>query len=366
MKRLRFFCYGFLTLGLPVHAAKPTNSSEHSIVCIESILNDGQELMGTGFFIAPGIIATVQHQVKNAKTIVVHIHDQTAENAKLMLEKRGLAILAIANKTAPYLSLDNTIPAINTPVFTSGCQPNKQHVYSQLEPVQQGAVSDPKRADSGMLLIEASLPIKKGNSGGPLLLDNQQVAGIVNGYDENQPELSVSIPASVLIQLMAQQQVIAFAPEITVLWEKAQASHDKAEQLQLYGKIIEKTPWHTEAHFNQGIIYFTQHDYLHAKAQFQLVTQQRPNFYNAYIYLGLSLSELKDFTAARDNLIQAILLGPKNPLAYSLIAGIYQHGLADAISERNALQHYVTVETNQNKVDIAKRRLQEIEQSFKP
>jgi tetratricopeptide (TPR) repeat protein len=262
--------------------------------------------------------------------------------------------------------LDNKIPSINTPVFTLGCQPNKQHAHPQLEPVQQGTVSDPKRADAGMLLIEALLPIKKGNSGGPLLLDDQHVVGILNGYDENQPALSVSLPATVLIQLMAQQQLIAFEPEITTLWQKAQESRDKAEQLKLYDEILNKTPWHTEAHFNQGIIYFTQHNYLTAKEHFQFATQQRPNFYNAYIYLGLTLSELKDYTAARDNLIQAILLDAKNPLAYSLIAGVYQNGLGDSLSERNALQQYVKVETTQSKADIAKRRLQEIEQSFKP
>lgn len=367
MKLLRLFCYSFILIVVPVHAAQQTNNSEHSIVCIESSLSNGETLIGTGFFIAPGIIATVQHQIKNATTIIIHGNNKNTDKATLVTEAYGLALLRVPNKTTAYLLLTDNLPEINTHVFTSGCQLNKQLSVPQLVPFLQGSISDPRRSGtSGTELIEAKLPIKKGHSGGPLLLDDQHVVGIINGYDEKENELSVSIPAQVLIQLMAEQQVIEFAPEITALWQKAQESHDTTEQLGIYNEILSKTPWHTEAHYNQGMLYFSLHDYLNAKKQFLLAVQQRPNFYNAYIYLGSTFSALKDHSAARNSLIQAMLIDINNPIAYSLIAGIYQNGLADTFSERNALQRYIHLETTKSKADIAQHRLQEIEQLLKP
>lgn len=329
MKRLALFGYGLITFGNPCYATEPPNTDDASLVCIESVLDNNKTNVGTGFFIAPGIIATVQHQIKDAKKVLIH-RGNRSENAKTILQAHEVAILSVADTATPALLLDNDLPHKGAKVFTYRCQADKQQ---HLFPVQSalGSVTVPQRHNDAdnYAFIEAELPIQKGNSGAPLLGEDHHVLGIVDGYDDLKKDLSVSVPTTALIELIMQEKTIPFK-ELLLL---------------------------------QGERYFKQKDFYHAQKRFELAIHVQPDYYNAYIYLANTLFMLGNFSAARDILHQAIVIDSKNPAAYAFLAGVSLK-LSDDISQRNALQQSVALEKDPLASEKLQNQLQAVENAL--
>ncbi|MGH8580153.1 MAG: hypothetical protein ACREVK_08545 [Gammaproteobacteria bacterium] len=87
-------------LGAP--SVEALNDVDASVVCIESFYRKGVVRMGSGFVVAPGVIATVSHQINAASRIVVHFSDQKTQEARLWASASGsdVALLTIPKRTA--------------------------------------------------------------------------------------------------------------------------------------------------------------------------------------------------------------------------------------------------------------------------
>lgn len=329
MKLTPLFYFCIIVMGIPCYAATQNTTGNMPIVCIEGILPDGKSNIGMGFMVAPGIVATVQHQIKDAKKIRVHLGNNN-ENAEMIRQEGGLALLRITSQSTTELALDDILPRKGIKVFTYRCQPDKNHI---LTPVKSeiGVVTDPQRlGDNGNNpLIEAELAIQKGNSGGPLLGEDHHVIGVINGYDGLKNNLSVSVPATVLIQLLAKEKAIQFKELLLVQGEK----------------------------------YYKQKDFYHAQKRFELAITLQADYYDAYTYLANTFFALGNYGAARDTLHQAIAIDIQNPNAYSFLAAV-SNKLSDAVSERNALQRYLELENDPTTVQNAQKMLQTIENNL--
>lgn len=329
MKLTPLFYFYIIVMGIPCYAATQNTNDNMPIVCIEGILPNGESNIGMGFMVAPGIVATVQHQIKDTKKIKVHLGNNN-ETAEIIRQEDGLALLRIAVQSTPELALDNILPRKGTKVFTYHCQLDKNHIPTPVKS-EIGIITDPqRRGDNGNnSFIEAELAIQKGNSGAPLLGEDHHVVGVINGYDGLKNNLSVSVPATVLIQLMAKEKTIQFKELLLVQGEK----------------------------------YYKQKDFYHAQKRFELAIALQADYYDAYTYLANTFFALGNYAAARDTLHQAIAIDIQNPNAYSFLAAV-SNKLSDAVSERNALQRYLELENDPTTVQNAQNMLQTIENNL--
>lgn len=330
MKLATLFYFCIIVMTVPCYAAKQNAANNMPIACIEAILPNGQRNVGMGFIVAPGVIATVQHQIKDAKKIRVHFGSNT-ENAETIRQENGLALLQITNQSSQELALDNNLPRKGTKVFTYHCQSDKNHIPIPVKS-EMGTITEPQRLgdnNGNSSLIEAELSIQKGNSGGPLLGEDYNVIGVINGYDGLKNNLSVSIPVTTLIQLIVKEKNIRFKELLLVQGEK----------------------------------YYKQKDFYHAQKRFELAITLQPDYYDAYTYLANTFFALGNFTAARDTLHKAIAIDLQNPNAYSFLAAV-SNKLSDPVSERNALQCYLELEKDAKAVQNAEKMLKTIEKNL--
>ena len=341
-------------LGAP--SVEALNDIDASVVCIESFYRKGVVRMGSGFVVAPGVIATVSHQINAASRIVVHFSDEKTQDAKLWASASGsdVALLTIPKCTAAVLSLETDRPSSGEVVFTIGCPFGLDHA------VTQGIVSDPDRLINGKSLIQTNVPINPGNSGGPLMDRSGAVVGLVHGFLKGGISFSaaaeegtaskqqgLAIPAREVIALMEQIGLNSKrpdGPDIAGLWQQATAATDPSTRIALYQQITHRAPWLTEAIYNQGIAYFEAGDYARAQQHYLTAVRQRPDYYQAYTNLGLVLHKSGEQRKAKQALIKAITLNPQYALAYLNLGIVYQQGFGDKESARRSFLRFLELD----------------------
>jgi hypothetical protein len=140
---------------------------------------------GTCFAVAPdGWLMTSFHVVDGAEKITVRFPDGRDGDAKVIRtsEDNDLALLRVNLSTPSWLPLSSvTDIEIGTPAFTLGF-PSPQLLGSEIK-LTEGSVSSLAGAKESTLL-QISIPIHGGNSGGPVLDYNGRVLGIVESVIE--------------------------------------------------------------------------------------------------------------------------------------------------------------------------------------
>ncbi len=330
-----------------------------SVVCIESFYRKGVVRMGSGFVVAPGVIATVSHQINAASRIVVHFLEDKTQEAKLWASAPGsdVALLTIPKRTGADLSLETDPPSSGEVVFTIGCPFGLHHT------VTQGIVSDPDRLINGKSLIQTNTLINPGNSGGPLMNSSGAVLGLVHGFlketkgthfsavsEEGTASMQqggLAIPVREVIALMEQiglNKKRSSAAGIAGLWQQATAATDPNTRIALYQEIARLAPWLTEAVYNQGTAYLEAGDYARAQQHYIAAVRQRPDYYQAYTNLGLVLHKIGEHHKAKQMLIKAITLNPQYALAYLNLGIVYQQGFGDRESARRSFLRFLELD----------------------
>lgn len=142
---------------------------------------EGSLSVGTCFAVSPdGLIITAYHVVSKASAVVVYLADGTAAPAAIERASptTDLALLRIKRHTPIFLS-----PA-ETGSLSAG-----QRVFTVGYPAMQILGADPKFSEgainslSGLggdaSFMQVSVPIQPGNSGGPLVTESGELAGVV-------------------------------------------------------------------------------------------------------------------------------------------------------------------------------------------
>lgn len=307
---------------------------EKAIVCLITDFNKGKPKIGTGFFISPTLIATASHQVTEADAVSVkitaYLQNGTALTAKfpILAQGEGLALLEIPDGVqAHYLLLHNYAVNEGDKVSAVGCQKDRTRLLREGNMIAQHGGKYSQQAVPDLIALD--LPIQSGFSGGPLLAENGDVAGIIYGYEEGAKNHSYAITNDKLFKLMADQRLPTF------------------------GKTL----------YLQGIRAFSLRHFEVAQKYFEQATHQQTDYADAYISLGMTLFKLRQFAQARDALLEAILINTDYPLAYYHLGGVYREGLTDRRSALNAYRRYLELDPESSDAEQVKKWLQELGQS---
>jgi S1-C subfamily serine protease len=173
----------------------------------------GQTLTGTGFVIAEDRVVTNAHVVAGVTAPVVELPGRSAQEGRVVYFDPidDLAVIAVdvqdaaALPVAPVLAVGESGVVDGYPYggpFTTG-----QAVVRSVGPALVPDIYDAERAAREIYALQAD--VQPGNSGGPLLTADGQVAGVVFARADDGSQIGYAMTSSELLPVLAQ------APSLT-------------------------------------------------------------------------------------------------------------------------------------------------------
>ena len=159
---------------------------------------------GSGFFVAPDVVATNFHVIEHAISGYARIVGQEAQYEIIGLvaadSSRDLVLLKLKGVAGRPLSLgDSNALAIGDEIFAVGNPQGLEGTFSQ------GIVSSIRR-QGDQSLIQITAAISPGSSGGPVLNVRGDVVGVAVGGIMGGDALNFAIPVSFLKSLITNQK----------------------------------------------------------------------------------------------------------------------------------------------------------------
>ena len=293
------------------------------VVCIRTVLKNGSERFGSGFFISPDHVATVAHQVNHAENITLFLKDDVSGPGRVLAINKtdDTAIIQVPATKQQGLPLETTTPPnLGDEVFTIGCPLNVSHSLSR------GVVSHAKRQIDGKHLIQTDLVVNDGSSGGPLVNQTGHVVGIIMGSWKNGIGLNFAVPAYKLASLMQQVEI----PTQTV-------SPQTIDKLLYTINAIQDTKIRFE--------------------QLTQLTKRFPHRADIFVSMGEVFRLLERYEDAQNVLIQAIAMDSTLAIAYWHLGMVYADGIHDISSARKAFQKYLQLDPTGEKELEARQQL---------
>lgn len=155
--------------------------AKESVVRITSF-SCGGIVGGSGFAVAPGLIATAAHVVAGSKRPIIKYRDISYEAKPVYFDAIfDLAVLQVAKLPTPALNLakgdvplDTTVAVIGYPDGNYGAAPG---IIRDTRAIAVRSIYDQGSLSRGVYDVQTSA--LHGNSGGPVVLKNGQVAGVL-------------------------------------------------------------------------------------------------------------------------------------------------------------------------------------------
>lgn len=143
----------------------------------------GVGLTGTGFVVAPGRVVTNAHVVAGVDAPVVQLPDQALREGRVVYfdPTDDLAVIAVDGLDAAPLPLTATLP-VGASAMVLGYPYGGPIIPTPAQVLSVGTVSVPDITDSGSAarnIYSLAAAVSPGDSGGPLLTGDGEVAGIV-------------------------------------------------------------------------------------------------------------------------------------------------------------------------------------------
>lgn len=170
---------------------------------------------GTGFLVAPdGLVLTAFHVIQDAKTIVVTCPGRAALPAtpRTLTRNNDLALLHIPAAGLPYLSLGPAAGLqLGDPVFTIGYPATD--LLGPEPKFTDGSISSLAGLLSEASLLQMTVPVQPGNSGGPVVTAQGYAIGVVTSSAAVRPFLKATgaLPQNINWAVKADYAVPLFA-----------------------------------------------------------------------------------------------------------------------------------------------------------
>lgn len=172
-----------------------------SVVLLEMNDSNGQPLsLGSGFFVANGIIATNAHVIEGASggtaKLVGDSHTVKILGAIAIDRHADLALLKV-DSPAPSLAFGpSTSPTVGDNVYVVGNPLGLEGTFSE------GIISGVRSVGADSIL-QMTAPISPGSSGGPVMDSSGAVIGISVATFQDGQNLNLAVPISYLSRLLA-------------------------------------------------------------------------------------------------------------------------------------------------------------------
>jgi hypothetical protein len=172
-----------------------------SVVLLEMSDSQGQpESLGSGFFIADGIIATNAHVIEGAASGTARLIGSKEEfsiRGTVALDRHTDLALLKVDSVAPVLNLGSELkPAVGDKVYVVGNPLGLEGTFSE------GIVSGIRSIESDSIL-QMTAPISPGSSGGPVMNDSGTVIGVAEATFKNGQNLNLAVPVTYLSKMWA-------------------------------------------------------------------------------------------------------------------------------------------------------------------
>jgi serine protease Do len=228
----------------------PAEIADHALPSV--VLVQTPTMIGTGFIVwQDGRIATNLHVIAGAKEASILLNDgRKFEQVEVLAidQAHDLAILRIPTNGLKPLTLGDS----------AAVRPG-QHVVAIGHPmgmgntVSDGLVSAVRKIDDKRTLLQISVPISPGSSGGPIFNEHGEVIGIATLYSAEGQNLNFGMPIQYLKPMLLAERgtpLAAFATEIdAALFEGCSVDEVKISVTEIEAAIKSGAPA-----FNKGDI----------------------------------------------------------------------------------------------------------------
>jgi len=294
-----------LSLGLPhvAFALDPAVLYQRSSPAVVSISapNGKSFNYGSGFIAdSKGLILTNQHVVGKNKQVAIKLADGSIYSG-IVVSRSAQVDLALVQirpeKPLPSLRMQTVPPQIGQKAYAIG------HPKGLERSLSDGIVS---RID-GSGLIQYTATASFGSSGGPLLNEDGQVIGIVQGGNPG-TNLNFAIPAAAINNLPGRRGLVAQQRQQIGHYTLAsnlqfrQGNYQK--MLAILNEGIRRYPTNSTLYLNRGTARSSLRDYQGAKSDYSRSIQLQPtslaysNRAKVYAVLKQQQQALADFTEA--------------------------------------------------------------------
>ena len=282
--------------------------------------------LGSAFFVSSdGLLVTNYHVIEKAKFASIRMGNQTTlfvDGIAAVNAKADLALLKVNVKGQAFLTLDSgQPPKVGVKVYAIGSPKGLENTFSD------GMISG-HREHNGVKMIQISVPISRGSSGGPLLTGDGKVVGVTTSGFLSGQNLNFAVQASQVAELINKKgklQPLASAggkrlnksasEELDKAW-KAMAKKDWAGAAKILTAL-------RAAHKDNPVVWFSL-GYLHgtlgnseiAIEQYRTAIALQPNYAIAYYNMGINYDNLKQYARAVAAYKKAIALRPDFSMAY--------------------------------------------------
>mgnify|MGYP002343981096 CR=1 FL=1 len=207
MKKLITFVFLIFSISSGLASTQVVNAVFPSTLLIVVEDKNGQvQSLGSGFLVAPNIIATNYHVIENSYSGYV----------KLVNKDELYEIDGVVGYNAQYdLALVKISDNIGNPLaFKSSSVDIGQKIFAIGNPLGlEGTISDGiisgLRDFEGVSLLQISAPISPGNSGGPVVDENGELVGVATSTFEQGQNLNFAVPVKYLKELIKNQTALA-------------------------------------------------------------------------------------------------------------------------------------------------------------
>ena len=291
---------------------------------------------GSGFFVAPYLIATNIHCVVGTTWVLVEPvslpNTYPIESVVAYDDKTDLVILRVSVEGVPLSLADSNTAKIGEQIYAVRCTGGGVEEKGARGAVTEGTISGIRQSDAYLRLRTT---LSGGNSGGPVINKAGKVIGIavagnssVRGTAaENPPEFAYAIPSNAISGLLAE----AGTEESFETWRERPRIRAYAEASQGYVKQRERKYKAAIAHYtdalalnpdlvalyhNRGTLRNALGQHKAAIADWDAALERNPDLVEAYFNRGTSKTALDDFEGCIADCSTAIELNPDAMPAY--------------------------------------------------